>query len=138
MVERQAKLLMKKGGGKTLGKKGARGRSGKVGKKIFVSSKPGEPPRVRTGNLRASIKSAWDKQGTRSVAGPTLSAPYGKWLEFGTRRMAPRPYMQPALLFVVPRLPALFRNMPLARTPAGRTLNAGPPRPLPGATRNAR
>lgn len=48
---------------------------------------------VRTGNLRNSIISA--NSGLRAVIAPT--AGYGVFVELGTRRMAPQPFLFPAL-----------------------------------------
>lgn len=47
----------------------------------------------RTGNLSNSI--GYDLYGLEAEIGPTAS--YGIFLEYGTSRMAPRPYMKPAL-----------------------------------------
>ena len=47
---------------------------------------------VETGALRASIVSA--AQGLSAAV--TASAPYAAMVEYGTSRMAPRPYMYPA------------------------------------------
>lgn len=47
----------------------------------------------RTGNLSNSV--GYDLYGLEAEIGPTAS--YGIYLEFGTSRMAPRPYMKPAL-----------------------------------------
>lgn len=52
----------------------------------------------RTGNLRSSISR--DVDGLTAVIGP--SAHYGVFLEYGTSRMAARPYMGPALDAVAP------------------------------------
>ncbi len=95
MVERAAKVSMPKGGGK-----GA------------ARSKPGDSPFVQTGILRSSITTAKVREGVY-VVGPTMTAPYGKWLEFGTRKMAPRPFMRPAARQVAPQFPDLFRNLNL-------------------------
>lgn len=53
---------------------------------------------VRTGNLRSSISA--DIRGLEAVFGPT--AHYGVYLEFGTSRMSPRPFLGPALDDVTP------------------------------------
>ena len=61
-------------------------------------SKPGEPPRVDTGQLRRSIFMIVRKTGKGRVVGfvgTTLK--YGKYLEYGTRRMAARPYLRTTL-----------------------------------------
>ena len=47
---------------------------------------------VDTGNLRNSISS--DIRGLSGAVGPT--ADYGEYVEFGTSRMGPQPYMGPA------------------------------------------
>lgn len=51
---------------------------------------------VRTGNLRASIGYEVTRTASSVAAevGPTAS--YGHYVEFGTSRMGPRPYMGPA------------------------------------------
>jgi HK97 gp10 family phage protein len=60
------------------------------------ASAPGEAPASDTGNLARSIKVKFDlKQGWAVVK---ATAPYAFWLEFGTTRMAPRPFMGPAFL----------------------------------------
>jgi HK97 gp10 family phage protein len=48
---------------------------------------------VRTGNLRNSINS--DVNGLTGEVGPT--ADYGGYVEYGTWKMSPQPYMGPAL-----------------------------------------
>lgn len=64
-------------------------------KQRYQASAPGEPPAVRTGMLRNSIK--------YTVHGVSLSVKgvvgtgvrYAEWLEFGTSKMAPRPFLGP-------------------------------------------
>ncbi len=60
-------------------------------------SNPGEPPHLRSGRLRSSI--SWrlgeDEQGLYADIGTNVL--YGYWLEVGTDRLAPRPYLRPAL-----------------------------------------
>lgn len=58
-----------------------------------------EPPAIITGKLKNSIRARRAGQFTVDV-GP--SADYGIYLEFGTRNMAPRPFMKPAAKFVMP------------------------------------
>ena len=71
-------------------------------------SKPGEPPHVDTGRLRASIQVNWMGGGeTGQDAPPQPSEPftvrvgtnveYAYGLEFGTSKVAPRPFLRPAL-----------------------------------------
>jgi HK97 gp10 family phage protein len=66
---------------------------GAVSGKNHVPSKPGEPPNEDTGELRRGI--------TVTQIGPlhvrvASNAPYSGHLEFGTSKMAARPFMGPA------------------------------------------
>lgn len=59
------------------------------------ASAPGEAPASDTGRLAASIRTRYeDNYFTGIVVASTL---YASYLEFGTSRMEPRPYMRPAL-----------------------------------------
>jgi len=60
-------------------------------------SAPGEPPHVRTGTLRRSIGFETFRIGRMFVGRVGTNLKYGRWLEEGTSRMAPRPYLRPAL-----------------------------------------
>jgi len=65
----------------------------KYGRNIHVSA-PGEPPQRRSGFLRKSLGF--------NVVGMTVlhvrdDAPYAGWVEDGTRKMAPRPFLKPAI-----------------------------------------
>ncbi len=117
LVERNAKIGMRSGGGRA-----------------HIPSKPGEPPHVQTGNLRASIQSA-DTQvaafifgalRTVVIVGPTRSAFYGRMHEFGGTFKGvffpARPFMRPSLLTSAPKFPAMFKNMDLVNTPAATAL----------------
>lgn len=56
-------------------------------------SAPGEPPGVDTGALKSSIHA---QQESDLVWNVVAGVHYGPYLEFGTRRMAARPFMVPA------------------------------------------
>ena len=58
-------------------------------------SQPGEPPRVQTGRLRESITHRMEKVLPIGYVG--TNEEYSKALEFGTSKMAPRPFMRPAI-----------------------------------------
>jgi HK97 gp10 family phage protein len=90
------------------------------GKKVHQASAPGYPPAVDTGRLRASISTNWSSSGLQrglvgakakpedgvGQPGPKFSVPfrvvigsnvaYAAYVEFGTKRMAARPYLRPA------------------------------------------
>jgi HK97 gp10 family phage protein len=104
MVQREAKRSMRRFTGK--------------------SSRPGHPPKVRTGRLRRNIRTARDKDGT-VIVGPTGKAFYGKFLEAGTKRISARRFMKPAFDKVRNKFPQLWQGKSLAKTPEGRKLNAG-------------
>lgn len=59
---------------------------------------------VDTGTLRRSIHSIFENGGLRGLVGPSVD--YGKYVEFGTRRMSARPYMRPAAEAVMPQFVA--------------------------------
>lgn len=56
-------------------------------------SRPGEPPHVDTGELRDSID--WQFSGPDSIR--ITEAAHGDLLEFGTAKMAARPWLRPTL-----------------------------------------
>jgi hypothetical protein len=58
-------------------------------------SAPGEPPRFRLGTLRESVGSEAVKGGMVQRVGTTEK--YGFWLEYGTVKMQPRPWLRPGL-----------------------------------------
>jgi hypothetical protein len=131
-VEVTAKRMLSQGG-----KKIATAQFGdKRARFIFESGPPGQPPRLRSGNLRNSIKSAKTDLGTW-IVGPTASAWYGRVQEFGalikvTPKMRgflykefgwrvgkdaiyipPRPFMRPAAQIAQQNFPQFFSNLPL-------------------------
>ncbi len=66
-------------------------RSGKAPAFAVQASAPGEFPAMRTGHLRRNIQADFDA--ARMVARVGTTVAYGKWLEFGTRKMAARPWL---------------------------------------------
>lgn len=67
--------------------------AGSVSGAGHVPSKPGEPPNRDTGFLQSNLKTAL----TGPISAEVQSnAPYAGALEFGTSKMAARPYMRPA------------------------------------------
>lgn len=57
-------------------------------------SKPGEPPHVQTGRLRASV--AYEVSGLVARIGTNVE--YGRHLEIGTSKMEPRPWLRRMLI----------------------------------------
>ncbi len=106
----------------TLQGTGAASKRTKSGKKHRASA-PGEPPAIDTGILRASMihtvqKTALEvigKVGTdiehiaaKAPAGTDVN--YGLYLELGTSKMAPRPYLRPALIATKKKVLNIFKK----------------------------
>ena len=70
----------------------------KNGAKI-VRSRPGQPPRKSSGNLQNSVDYLLEQKGTEISIKVFCdnSAPYALYLEYGTQKTAPRPFMLPTL-----------------------------------------
>lgn len=62
-----------------------------------VASAPGHAPAVDMGRLRSSITHEIGKDSTSLVARVGTDVKYSIYLEYGTRRMQPRPFLRPAL-----------------------------------------
>jgi len=85
---------------------------GSKGKGYFrTRSAPGEPPAVDTGTLRNSVQSKPQYIAgtgmtsivlTGLVAGVDKDARIPRWLEYGTSRMKPRPFIAPSLEVIRP------------------------------------
>lgn len=60
-------------------------------------SSTGDPPLKQTGRLRASITHEILDDATGPFARVGTNLPYALYLELGTRRMAPRPFLRRAL-----------------------------------------
>jgi HK97 gp10 family phage protein len=73
------------------------GKKYKRGSKIHIASIPGKPPAIDTGRLVNSINYIVDVYTKGYAAEVFASTKYAADLEFGTTKMAARPFMQPAL-----------------------------------------
>lgn len=74
------------------------GRSGvayKRGSVTHIASAPGEPPASDTGRLVGATRTEFDNDNL--VGQVIFSTGYAAALEFGTKKMAPRPYAAPLL-----------------------------------------
>lgn len=60
-----------------------------------IASAPGEPPATDTGRLVSSILVTPEEGGYAARVGTNVR--YGKDLEYGTRKIAPRPWLFPAI-----------------------------------------
>ena len=73
---------------------------------IHQASAPGEPPKTDTGGLVSSIALVLGTM--RAEVGTGLE--YGKYLEFGTTRMEPRPWLHDSLLAHTDTLRSMIRR----------------------------
>jgi len=67
------------------------------GKKVHLASAEGEYPAVDSGRLRQSITHSVEIEDSETVGRVGVNLPYGKYLEFGTSKMAARPWLAPSL-----------------------------------------
>lgn len=82
--------------------------------KTYAASAPGEPPAVRTGALRTSwqpvVKDIPD--GVRLRLNTSQNGKrYPGYLENGTKRMAPRPYVKRIQELAEPQIRRIYRNL---------------------------
>lgn len=100
-------------------------KAGAISGPLHVPSAPGEPPNADTHQLDLSIDVRVNP-GAKTVSVVSL-APYSAFLEFGTSKMAARPYMRPALernrnRVVLGVVNAVNRAIRLYKTNPGRSL----------------
>lgn len=86
------KLIQEKSSGKQV----KRQKQGGGGTYDHTAASAGNAPNTDTGNLVSSIQTEKDGELTYKV-GATSKAKYAGWLEFGTKNMAARPWLSPAL-----------------------------------------
>lgn len=76
-------------------------RSGATYKRRTVThqaSAPGEPPKTDRGGLVRNITTEFSKSDRlEATVGSRSNAPYGKYLELGTLRIKPRPWLKPTV-----------------------------------------
>lgn len=95
-------------------------RSGKVYRKphtkrsVWTASAPGEPPAVRTGNLRTRwsgrIESGTSSEGVQVKAVLESRSPYAGYLENGTRKMASRPFVDRITETAMPEIAEIYNE----------------------------
>lgn len=71
-------------------------------------SKPGEPPRKRTGYGQRNVLYSLDQREGTGRVGVSANAEYMAYLEVGTRRVAARPWLMATAQAVLPQLRAIF------------------------------
>lgn len=72
----------------------------------------GNPPAVDTGTLRRSITYNVNEKEKYGRVGSTIkNPPYGLYLEYGTSRMKPRPWLRPALEKSLPKIKQIFSDV---------------------------
>lgn len=82
---------------------------GEVKRATFdVEAKAKAKAAVRTGTMRRSIHSVFSNGGLSAVVGPSVL--YAKFIEFGVRGRAARPFMRPAAEAVLPGFAANVRR----------------------------
>jgi HK97 gp10 family phage protein len=107
-VERTAKLLMTNA---------TTNPAVTYGKKGHHPSVPGSAPAPDSGTLRRSVTSSVEiSEGlvTGRVGSTIQNPPYGAYLENGTSRMLPRPWLRPALDQSMDYIKARFKQVPRA------------------------
>jgi HK97 gp10 family phage protein len=72
--------------------------------KTYTASSPGEPPAVATGQLRQSIKTSIEQVGLNIIGYIGSGIVYAPCLEFGTKKMSPRPWLKPSFEKSEPKL----------------------------------
>ena len=81
----------------------------------YTMSAPGEPPAVRTGNLRRNwrkyVLAQASMSGTRITARIKSDMPYSEFLEQGTGKMAARPYKQKVRDGAMPKINEIYSNL---------------------------
>jgi HK97 gp10 family phage protein len=77
-------------------------------KRNVLASHPGEPPNTDTGRLAQSIKFDFKNGGTIGRVGTNLA--YGRYLEFGTRRISARPWLSAAVTEASKEIGQIFKR----------------------------
>lgn len=94
---------------KELSKQGT-GKQYRRGRKIHIASAPGQPPAVDTGQLRASITHLVEREFRAWIAMVGTNLQKAAPLEFGTSRMAARPFILTTLTRIRPQVIKIFEK----------------------------
>ena len=109
VVDRNAKRLLSISGTGVMGALGVVRAVKATRRKIYGAfpSAPGEPPRKQTGHLRRSVTREV-LPGDSPIARVGTNVKYGRWLELGTSRMQPRPWLVRAFREMYPQVKAIL------------------------------
>lgn len=77
-------------------------------KKAYTASAPGEPPAQATAELRQSVKVAVESEGKKVVGSVGTDKIQGLMTEFGTVKMAPRPWLKISFEKALPKVKGIF------------------------------
>ena len=72
--------------------------------RTYTASSPGEPPAVATGQLRQSVRTQVDNSSSMIIGYVGSTLIYAPCLEFGTKKMSPRPWLKPSFEKSEPKL----------------------------------
>lgn len=86
----------------------ATGRDYARGGRTHTASSPGNPPRVDMGNLINTLHIENRGSFSQAIIAGGGAEGYAEWLEFGTTKMAARPFMGPMALEVERLVPRVF------------------------------
>ena len=78
-----------------------------LGLKPVPRSKPGQPPFAQTQKLYKSIEVVKEPERMQVKVGTKV--PYGRHLEYGTKKMLWRPWLIPALIKSIPKIKTIFK-----------------------------
>lgn len=87
------------------------GKMYKIEGKTHQASAPGEAPTVLSGDLRASITHFVGKFGGTITGIVSTNMEYAPKLEFGTRKMAPRPFMRGTIYAALPIIYRILKGV---------------------------
>jgi len=78
--------------------------------RTYTASSPGEPPAQRLGELRQSVSTLVIGRGESLTGAVGTDKKYGPMLEFGTIKMAPRPWLRPSFEKAEAAIKAIFER----------------------------
>ena len=100
---------------KSIGQSPKTGRTYKKGSVVRIASAAGEPPATDTGRLANSIYHDVEKRGRELIGIVGSGVDYAIHLEFGTSKMAARPFLQPALRQNAKTITNIFKKQGLIK-----------------------